>query len=245
MNYHSQIASWQSYVDDCKTRGDGFQQAFSALVRQDIEERSIQKLLDIGCGPSIPTPMRPLRPLVPIWDGVEPSEEVFQHPDLSQRWQGTLEQANIADASYPFALAYNVVEHVVSPRDFLNKLHTILMPGGVFWALTPNAHHPFARLSRGLEVLGLKEWMAWLCARRAGRSVVNDYPAYYRLNSRKTVDRFAEEIGFSECTFHYFPSPQWAAYFPRSLQFFPRTYDAMIGNRIPSRSLLMAMRLVK
>lgn len=245
MTFHSQICSWSDYREACIRDGAGFQKVFRQLVESDIQAGGIADLLDIGCGDSIPTPLRLLRERVRNWDGVEPSPSVALHPDLRNRWHSTLEEASIADAKYPFAIAYNVVEHVARPADFLKSVYRILEPEGVFWALTPHAHHPFARLSRSIEVIGLKRLMALGIDRRAGRHVVNDYPAYYRMNSPRTIDAIVHRIGFREAKYYFFPSPQWASYFPNWLRWIPNSYDSILGNRFPTRALLMAMRLVK
>lgn len=245
MTYQSQRASWDQYLHECARDGSGFQRAFRRLLENDLNSHGIRKLLDIGCGASIPTPLAPLLNQIDTWDGVEPSPQVNSHPNLRKRWHGILEDAPIVPNDYPLALAYNVVEHIPHPEPFLRKVHDVLKPGGIFWALTPHSRHPFARLSRTIELLGLKRFMAWTCARRTGQDVVNDYPAYYRLNSPAAIDPLAATIGFQQATFYFFPSPQWSNYFPRGLRLFPYCYDTWFGNRNPDFALLMAMRLVK
>ncbi len=239
------IADWSDYVADCAADGSGFQRVFREQVESDLQRLDRPKLLDIGCGGSIPSPLRGLESYVGQWDGVEPSEDVRTHPSLNQRWESLFELADIPSNSYPISLAYNVVEHVSDPSAFMKKLSEVMAPGGIFWGLTPHSLHPFARISRWTELAGFKAYAARRCEAREGRSVVNDYPAYYRLNSVRAVSKQLRPLGFTQATFYFYPSPQWSMYFPRPLRFFPLLYDRFLGNRVRGCSLLMAMRLVK
>src|SRR5262249_4348349 len=162
---------------------------------------------------------------------VDPNPAIAHHPWLRQRWQSPLETSGVPDRNYAMAYAYNVVEHLADPRPFLKKVHAVLEPGGVFFALAPNAIHPFALLSRSIELVGLKGF-----ARRriglaeTGEMRVNDYPAYYRCNSPRAVRRAIRGLGFREVTFYFHPCVQWDNYFPHCLRWAPHAYDYMLGS---------------
>jgi 2-polyprenyl-3-methyl-5-hydroxy-6-metoxy-1,4-benzoquinol methylase len=51
---------------------------------------------------------------------------------------GALEQVNLPAQSFDLALALEVIEHVVSPRRFLEAITRLLKPGGLLALSTPN-----------------------------------------------------------------------------------------------------------
>jgi len=221
-----------------------FERAFAELLLQAPQRQG--RVLDIGCGDDFPEGLACLRGQLGPLDGVDPDPAIVRHPHLQRRWQSPLESSAVPNGSYSMAYAYNVVEHVANPRPFLEKVHALLEPGGVFFALAPNATHPFAMLSRSIEVIGLKGF-----ARRqiglaeTGELRVNDYPAYYRCNSPRAVRRAIRGLGFSEVTFYFHPCVQWDHYFPRLLRWAPHSYDFALGSRVTSLMQVFMFRLQK
>jgi SAM-dependent methyltransferase len=142
------------------------------------------------------------------------------------------------------AYAYNVVEHVADPARFLTSVNQILRPGGVFWALTPHGRHPFCWLARITEQVGGKARARERLRQDTGYTV-NAYPSYYRLNTRRAVERNAGKIGFSGGRFEYYPCLQWDTYFPDFMRWIPHAYDYVAGIRWPACMLVFAFRLQK
>jgi SAM-dependent methyltransferase len=223
----------------------GFQREFVRLIRESPQVRG--RVLDIGCGGALPPALAGLDGQWGTLDGVDPDPDIVHHPRLQQRWHACFEHAPIPANAYDLAYAYNVLEHIGTPAPFFRRIHEVLKPGGVFWALTPNALHPFALLSRSIEVIGLKGF-----ARRrlgtdqsTGAMMVNDYPAYYRCNHPRAVARAVKGIGFRQATFYFHPCVQWDTYFPRPLRWIPRSYDFLIGTRVPPVMQIFMVRLEK
>jgi len=213
-----------------------YQMRIAELITRDSDFRG--RVLDVGCGAAIPPCLAASVMRVDQLDGVDPSPTVLTHPNLSQRWQGEFEASDVPTAAYEAAYAYNVVEHVRDPAAFLATAARVLKPGGVFWAVTPNGYHPFCLAVRTVERLGLK--------RLFGRfhEGINDYPAYYRLNKEPRVRRLAERAGFCSAEFHYFAVPGWErGYFPAGMRWMGRCFDMAVGERFPSRRLVVAYRL--
>jgi SAM-dependent methyltransferase len=212
-----------------------FQAEFRDRVAR--EQAVLGRVLDIGCSNTLHECLGFMPCVAEQFDGLDPGVEVHSHPHLAQRWQGFFEQVPCPEAAYDMAYAYNVVEHVNAARPFFEKLARVLKPGGVFWALTPHSRHPFAMLSRGIEVVGFKKKFS---ERLEG---VNDYSAYYRLNSRSAVLRAIDGLGFSSADFYYMRAPGWhSGYFPRVLSWVPMLYD-QLSNPIPSLRIILAYRL--
>jgi SAM-dependent methyltransferase len=212
------------------------QVAFGKLIAAEPGARG--RVLEIGCGPALHPAIACLADLPAQLDGVDPSEEVHRHPHLSLRWQAPLEEAAVPENTYDLAVAFNVVEHLANPRPFLEAVHRVLKPGGVFWALTPHANHPFCMLSRALDVMTVKYVIA---RHNAG---VNDYPAYYRLNRKRQVRRAIKGLGFDAPRFEHFTAPGWhVGYFPRALHWGPVLFDRLLGDRFKTFHLIFAFAL--
>jgi 2-polyprenyl-3-methyl-5-hydroxy-6-metoxy-1,4-benzoquinol methylase len=196
-------------------------------------------VLDVGCGPDFHGYVAPALKNALGVDGLDPCDDVDKHPHLRNRWKGTMEQlADEIAATRKYDVAYTnyVVEHIADAKPFFEAIRKILKPGGVFWAMTPNAGHPFSKLSRLIEVIGGK----YAYARYQGG--INHYPAYYRLNCPKHVLKAVEGLGFELTEFHYVPAG-WDAYFPRLLRWFPKLLDWSFCNRFYRRHLILMYRL--
>jgi SAM-dependent methyltransferase len=231
--------------NDRNVARSGFQREFVRLVGESAQIGG--QVLDIGCGSALPKALSGLQGRFGILDGVDPDPGMVRHPLLRRGWNSCFESAEIPEASYDLAYAYNVLEHLADPRPFFRKLHQVLKPGGVCWALTPNAAHPFAVLSRLIEVIGLKGFTRRRLGvdQSSGEMMVNDYPAYYRCNSPGALSRVVSDLGFSHVTFYFHRCVQWDSYFPRFLRWLPWSYDFLVGTRIPRLMQIFIVRLEK
>jgi SAM-dependent methyltransferase len=208
-----------------------FQFRFGSLIANDPRVRG--RVLDIGCGAGLHRSLEFINTTSSQVDGVEPGEDIERNRTITMRWHAPLEKATIPERAYDLAVAYNVVEHVSNPAAFLASVHRILKPGGRFWALTPNSRHIFSTLSRAAEVAGLKDAIA------ARNRSVNDYPAYYRMNSRRQLQRAITSIPLrithAECVT---ASGWYKVYFPRWLHWTGHLYDTLVGEPFESRRVI-------
>lgn len=145
----------------------------------------------------------------------------------------------IPEASYDTVLAFFVAEQIKDPKPFLKAVYRAMKPGAVFYVTTPHNWHPFPWAVRLVEVLGLTS----LFASKADN--INDYPAYYNMNTRRAVVRAVEGMGFDEVECMYSPCVQWDTFFPKKLMFILNLYDHFYGIQAPSRAQLMMFRLHK
>jgi SAM-dependent methyltransferase len=213
-----------------------YQNHFRDLLARDPRIKS--HVLDIGCGEKLQDPVAFVPEVCRQLDGLDPSEVVLKNQSLHVRWHAPLEQAPVPESAYDVAYAYNVVEHVPIARPFFQKVCQVLRPGGTFYALTPHSRHPFAMISRTLELAGVKRIIA-----RSNENV-NDYPSYYRLNSRSKVLAAIDGLDFDPPTFYYLTEPGWErAYFPRGLRWLVRGYDKVLGEPVEGLRLIFTMRL--
>ena len=198
-------------------------------------------VLDVGCGADGPTIEHyfDMYKLPARLDGVDPAPTVAGNPWVTRSWSGEFERCDIPVDTYDALVSINVVEHVARPTEFLRQALRVLKPGGVFYAVTPNAVHPFPPCVKLIQVLGLKGRMV------ADKAGWNDYPAYYRLNSRSKVTRAARQAGFAAAEFHYHANIQWHQYFPRPLRFAPAVFDRLIGTRCQPMFQMLLWKLEK
>lgn len=62
---------------------------------------------------------------------------------------GTLESLlPTARSSFDIVFASDLLEHVATPKTFVEQVSLLLKPGGEFWGITPNAQSLLARVSR-------------------------------------------------------------------------------------------------
>ena len=217
-------------------RRPAYYNLFRSLVAADPNVRG--RVLDIGCAGAFHESMEFLPDVSRQIDGVDPGDAVARHPSLHLRWHDTFENADIPTSAYDLAFAFYVLEHIDRARPFFEKLARVLRPGGTFWGMTPSSRHPFAWLSRSMEVIGLKKMIA------RHTEGVNPYSSYYRLNSRRQITRAIAGLPFYEPTFHYAATPGWEqGYFPRPLRWAPRLYDVLLGERVASLRIIVIVEL--
>jgi SAM-dependent methyltransferase len=232
--------AWAELDEDRRS----FQREFARLLMESPQLAG--RVLDIGCGGDLPAALKPIAGRYALLDGVDPSPDVARHRLLAQRWNAPFESSEIPADCYDLAYAYNVLEHIADPKPFFRKVHSILKPGGVFLALTPNSSHPFAALSRSIELIGLKPYARRKIGRdENGAMAVNDYSAYYRCNSPLAVARAIRGLNFKRAAFYYVPCLQWDTYFPKCLRWVPRSYDYCVGTRLRWFMQILIVRLEK
>ncbi|MHC4080319.1 MAG: class I SAM-dependent methyltransferase [Planctomycetota bacterium] len=208
----------------------------------DADPRMRQCVLDIGCGADLPRVdrMREVLSGCTRLDGVDPDPGIQGHPHLTRRWCTTFEQSDVPDDSYDAIFTFWVLEHVADARAFLSRTCRVLRPGGVLYAFTPHAVHPFALMTRAVQAVGLRQ--PW---RRSSRQKVNPYPAYYRLNRLGSIVRAARGLNFESAEFHYVPSLAWHNYFPPAVRFLPRLYDRLLTARYRRCANVLIFKLEK
>lgn len=53
-------------------------------------------------------------------------------------YEGTLDQARLADASFDAVVMIETIEHLLDPMSVLREIHRVLRPSGAVWVATPN-----------------------------------------------------------------------------------------------------------
>lgn len=225
----------------------GYAKRFAEIVAGDTRLNGV--VLDIGCGElgAMLTDnagnniFEPVLRRAARLDGVDPGEGVLRNQKITNRFHALLEEAPIPENAYDAMVGFYVLEHVGTPTRFLRAAAKALKPGGVFYAVTPHARHPFALGTALAQKLGLKERLGQI----SESDGVNSYPTYNRLNTRAAVARAGREAGFSKATVYFAPCVQWDTYFPKPLRFVPHIYDRLLGSNFTACSQQMMVKLEK
>jgi ubiquinone/menaquinone biosynthesis C-methylase UbiE len=179
--------------------------------------------------------------------GVDPDvAKLERHPFLTQRFYGALETSQIPDKSFNCLYAIYVLEHVQNAEAFMAAVSRVLTPGGSFFFITPNSQHYFAKIAGSLAPLGMQENVLKLLRPKqlVGRY---HYPAMYRLNHPKTIERLGRRFGFDRFEFRYSERlDELTCYFPGPLKGLPWLWQQAVKATGKERFLGNLMgRLVK
>jgi SAM-dependent methyltransferase len=143
---------WQHYSEDYHKAiviaGEG-----AAAIRWKPQVKLISQhkpggaILDIGCssGGFLSTMRSPAWKLY----GIEMEESTAERARATtgaKVFVGDAVEAPFASASFDVITCFDVLEHVYSPRQFLEKVFFWLKPGGIFYAMMPNIDSWEARL---------------------------------------------------------------------------------------------------
>jgi len=173
--------------------------------------------LDIGCGHGFDDDValqRSIANRVHQFVGIEPDTDIPPPPYFTEMHRAPLEASEVTPGSVHVAYATFVLEHLNDPEAFLRKIHECLVPGGVFWAFTVDARHPFTFASKLMERLGLKGVYLNTLRGRRGVERYENYPTVYRINSPRQVRRFSGRFARTECASLLRPG-QMDYYLPR------------------------------
>ncbi len=238
VNYHF-IDPGKDYSHYDSRRSE-FQAIFSNMLG--AEPAITGRVLDVGCGHTVNPSLAKILSLLGELDGVDPSPTAAPPPHLKHRWSCCMEAIPVAPSTYGMAYSYNVVEHVEDAGAFLTKVVEVLKPGGIYWSLSPNAHHPFTWIVRAAQWLGVKNMY-----KRGVNEEANDYAAYYRLSNDKVIieNIAARNLSVSQVDFYYVHNVQWDQYFPRRLRRVARMMDRGVILNRPNWSFIFMFRIQK
>lgn len=134
-------SGYENYFAQCTT---GLLEEYFDLVQRYANVRR-GKLCDVGCGPGGLLKIARERG----WEatGVEISSWAVQEGRKAglDIYQGSLLDARFSADSFDAVSMFDVLEHLASPREYLQEIHRILKPGGLLLIETPNVDGFFVR----------------------------------------------------------------------------------------------------
>ena len=212
---------WAPYLERYRA-GEWRDRIFRDMILADVRRMKPKPtILDIGCGDGFDgdVPLqRSIAEAAGSYIGIEPDPEIPLGDYFTETHRCFLEQAPLAAGSVDLAYAVMVLEHLPRPQVFWDKLHRILADGGVFWGLTVDARHLFARLSLWAGRLRTKNlYLNRVLGETPGEGRYRNYPTYYRSNTPQQIGRLARGFLRCECV-NFSRTGQWSGYLPKAFR---------------------------
>ncbi len=121
---------------------------------------------------------------------------------------GSGEDLPFAGGSFDVVASAWVLEHLDHPGLVFSEVRRVLVPGGHFVFLTPNAWNYNAWMIRSIP----HRWHAALTHRLYGRGEGDAYPVRYRANSGRSLHRLLNAAGFERTRLAYNGDPSYIAF---------------------------------
>ena len=180
------------------------------------------RVLEVGAGLGRVRQVGRLREAGIVLYGCDPSTEIARNPYLVEYDMDPVELVVYPEMFFDAIYSLFVLEHVCEPRSFLSRIYSLLKPGAYYHFVTPNRLHYFSFLSRMSQRFGVQEQLLHLLR---GQEAEYHVPTFYRLNDRATLLRYAQSVGFSECSIEFSEDPaEVECYLPRGLRWVPTAY---------------------
>jgi ubiquinone/menaquinone biosynthesis C-methylase UbiE len=156
------------------------------------------KWLDLGCGHHLLPPWRYEEEckLVGCKCSIVGLDYDFnslkKHRSIQKRIRGDISFLPFGDGCFDLVTSNMVFEHLEDPMIQLREINRVLKPGGTLLFHTPNALS-YGTMAGKIIPEPIKNKLAWLLQ---GRKPEDIFPTYYRINSIRDINRFAELSGF-------------------------------------------------
>jgi SAM-dependent methyltransferase len=167
------------------------------------------RVLDLGCGRNrLHRDDRSCAPGATVF-GVDPditalaTNSVVEHRVLASG-----EELPFPSGSFDVVASAWVLEHLDHPGLVFSEVHRVLIKGGRFVFLTPNAWNYNAWMIRAIP----HRWHAGITRRLYGRGEGDAYPVRYRANTGARLQRLLNAAGFDETELIYNGDPSYIAF---------------------------------
>lgn len=149
------------YKNYCQERFDSFGKKDQASLRKEfnyaLKYKDSGNFLDVGFG--LGEPLFLAHKLGFNIYGTEFDEDAIDFftryvPNFKAH-HGDLMSAPFPDESFDFIRFWHVIEHVLAPRQYIQKIKTLLKPGGILMIGTPNIENNGYRIYRFLKFMTL------------------------------------------------------------------------------------------
>lgn len=172
------------------------QTIYESVLRECIHRD--HKWLDLGCGHQLLPPWR-----LEQEKGITQStkeivgldydfESLKKHRTIHKRVRGDITRLPFKDSAFDIVTSNMVFEHLDDPDAQLREIRRILKPGGTLLFHTPNALS-YATLAAKLIPESVKDRLVYLLQKRKEEDV---FPAYYKINSPRSIREHARASGF-------------------------------------------------
>jgi SAM-dependent methyltransferase len=141
--------------------------------------------------------------------GADPDADALRdNRVVTHRVVASGEDLPFAAASFDVVASAWVLEHLDHPGLVFSEVRRVLVDGGRFVFLTPNAWNYNAWMIRAVP----HRWHARLTSRLYGRGEGDAYPVRYRANSSATLHRLLNAAGFARTHLAFNGDPSYIAF---------------------------------
>jgi SAM-dependent methyltransferase len=141
--------------------------------------------------------------------GVDPDRDALAaNRVLAQRVVGSGEELPFGTGTFDVVASAWVLEHLDHPGLVFSEVRRVLVAGGSFVFLTPNAWNYNAWMIRAIP----HRWHAGLTRRLYGRGEGDAYPVRYRANTGAGLHRLLNAAGFERTDLTYNGDPSYIAF---------------------------------
>ena len=122
-------------------------------------------------------------------------------------------EKHFEESRFDVVLCDYVLEHIENPDEFFRSVNLILKPGGWFVARTPHKFHYVSLVSQFLNLANNFNLLRYL---QPGREEKDVFPAFYRMNTQKGLQKLFSD--YDDYSFIYRTEPSY--FFGSKLVFF-------------------------
>lgn len=182
---------FKRFYSDNKYRNSSY---FFSMIRHDCHSES--RILNLGAGPGTGIVMRSFKGKVGEVVGADIDQDVLTNTELDKAV--VIKDGKLPFENESFDVIYSdyVVEHVEHPLAFLSEIYRCLKPGSSYYFRTPNIYHYVSIIARITP-----HWFHEAVANRVrgfAQEAHDPYPTFYRLNSRRKIQKLSATIGFQK-----------------------------------------------
>jgi ubiquinone/menaquinone biosynthesis C-methylase UbiE len=173
-------------------------------------------ILDAGCGRTAPI-LSKFKDKAQRLIGVDLEEPIGILNGI-QYIKGDIANIDVPSNSVHVVISRAVLEHVIDPNSVFKEINRILKSEGNFIFLVPNL---FDYVSIASKIIP-NRFHKIIVSKTEGREMDDVFPAYYKANTYKTIERLSDSNKFAIESF------EWLGQYPSSLMFNP--YLFLIGK---------------
>lgn len=198
------------YREQYRKRAPGWQtsgEIYESLVRRSIGSGAT-RILDLGCGSGGLLELVGREVALPV--GVDRDlPSLLRHRDRTiLLTAGDASRLPFGDETFDIVMSSWLLEHLAVPEPAFSEIARVLVPGGHFIFITPNARNVVTTINRMVPRLAQGRLVRWLY----GRAEKDTFPVAYRANTVETIDALARSAGLFPVETRLVSDPTYLAF---------------------------------